>query len=268
LTHDDEEATAGLAALDRPPPPLTWRDRVEQLADATGSTPVRLVAGGAVVVAAVIGGLWAMRPPAAPAELSLPFASTTQVSQAPSADPTSGGVAVPQVEAAGPHTPAGEFEAEPEPDELVVHVAGAVNDAGVHRLLPGARVVDAVVAAGGLGPEADEARVNLAAPVVDGERVYVPRIDEDDPPQPVAGARPDGAAVGAPGPPGAAEVIVDINRASVPELESLPGVGPATAAAIVDHRSRVGAFTSVEQLIDVRGIGPAKLEQMRPLVRV
>ncbi|MFP5376615.1 MAG: ComEA family DNA-binding protein, partial [Acidimicrobiia bacterium] len=100
---------------------------------------------------------------------------------------------------------------------------------------------------------------NLAARVADGERVYVPRRGEAPPP-----GAPGGGAGGA----GAGSAPVDLNTATVDQLVSLPGIGPATARAIVDHRAEHGRFTSVEQLLDVRGIGEAKLAALRPLVKV
>jgi competence protein ComEA len=142
----------------------------------------------------------------------------------------------------------------------VVHVAGAVALPGVHDVAAGARVIDAVNAAGGLTPSADGARINLAAPVADGERVYVPAVGEPAPP---AVAGPSGGA-GSSAPSGP----LNLNTATADELDGLPGVGPATAAAIIEHRDRIGGFTSVDQLLDVRGIGEAKLEQLRPLVTV
>jgi competence protein ComEA len=201
---------------------------VERLADASGTTPARLVGGGALAAAALVGGLWLTRPPAAPPEVSLPFAPTSSVP--------------------GPTTSSSL-------DVVVVHVAGAVVTPGVHELEPGARVIDAIHAAGGLAPEADSARINLAAPVTDGERVYVPVVGEAMPTAPSGGSESAG------GP-------VDLNQADEAALDALPGVGPATASAIVEHRARIGRFTSVDQLLDVRGIGEAKLEQLRPLVTV
>jgi competence protein ComEA len=220
--------------LRRPPPPRSWRDRAEDLADATGTTPGRILAGGAALVAAVLLGLWMTRPPAPPVETSLPFAPTSEL---PAASTTTTEATV-----------------------VVVHVAGAVVRPGVHELPTGARVVDAIEAAGGLLPAADGARLNLAAPVTDGERVYVPTVGEEPPP-PLTG----GAGVGGTGAPAGP---VDLNRADEAALDALPGVGPATAAAIIEHRDRIGGFTSVEQLLDVRGIGEAKLEQLRSLVMV
>jgi competence protein ComEA len=141
--------------------------------------------------------------------------------------------------------------------EVVVHVAGAVQRPGVLHLPTGSRVVDAIDAAGGLAANADGARINLAAPVTDGERVYVAAVGEPTP-----------AAVGPLGSPDVPTGPIDLNTASEQELDALPGVGPATAAAIVAHRTEIGRFTSVDQLLDVRGIGTSKLEQLRPLVTV
>lgn len=235
---DPPPADGEPSRLHRPPPPRTWRERVEHLADATGTTPGRIVAGGALVVVAGLAALWLTRPPAMPPEVSLPFASTT-VSLAPASPASSG------------------------PEVLVVHVAGAVLDPGVHELPAGSRVVDAIEAAGGLAPVADGSRINLAAPVADGERVYVPAVGEAAPP-PVAG----GAGAGGPGGAGASAGPVDLNEADEAALDELPGIGPATAAAIIEHRRQIGRFSSVDQLLDVRGIGEAKLEQLRPLVTV
>jgi competence protein ComEA len=145
------------------------------------------------------------------------------------------------------------------PEEVVVHVAGAVLRPGVLHLPAGSRVVDAIEAAGGLAPTADGTRINLAAPVADGERVYVPAVGEATP-----------AVVGPSGASGDGEPTgpLDLNTADEAALDALPGVGPATAKAIIEHRTKIGRFTSVDQLLDVRGIGEAKLAELRPLVTV
>lgn len=160
------------------------------------------------------------------------------------------------------------------PTEIVVHVAGAVNAPGVVRVGPNARVTDAVSAAGGPRGDADLNKINLAALLSDGVWLYVPAVGESTPPVaggPVASGADassgTGTAVGHPASgtaSGAASAPqpVNINTATAQELETLPGVGPATAAAIIAHRESAGPFTSPEQLDDVRGIGPAKVEAL------
>ena len=128
---------------------------------------------------------------------------------------------------------------------LLVHVLGAVAQPGLVELDAGARVVDAVSAAGGLTAEADPGGVNLARPVVDGEQLVVPAIGEVPPP-PGGGAAAD-----------AGDGLVHLNTADVAALDTLPRIGPALAQRIVDWREANGPFTSVDQLLDVAGIGDA-----------
>ncbi len=132
---------------------------------------------------------------------------------------------------------------------LLVHVLGAVAKPGLVELTSGARVVDAVAAAGGFTAEADPAGVNLARPVVDGEQLVVLAIGQVPPP----------AASGAPGMTGgaAADGIVHLNTADVVALETLPRIGPALAQRIIDWREANGPFTSADQLLEVAGIGDA-----------
>jgi competence protein ComEA len=134
--------------------------------------------------------------------------------------------------------------------QLVVDVAGAVRRPGLHRLPSGARVDDALTAAGGATARADLAAVNLAAPLADGEQVVVP----------VRGS--GGAGAGA----GAANAPVDLNSATAEQLDALPGIGPATAAKIVSYRQQHGAFHSLAELDGVPGIGAAKIAQLKGLV--
>jgi len=131
---------------------------------------------------------------------------------------------------------------------LLVHVLGAVAAPGLVELAPGARVVDAVAAAGGFTPEADPAAVNLARPVVDGEQLVVLAVGQAPPP--AAGA---GGGSG----PAAGDGKVHLNTADVAALDTLPRIGPALAQRIIDWREANGPFTSVDQLLDVAGIGDA-----------
>ena len=147
---------------------------------------------------------------------------------------------------------------------VVVYVSGAVVDPGVVELDTTARVHHAVAAAGGATVHADLERVNLAALLVDGERIHVPEVGDDATPEIVSPSRsPDNAVVSGASDE-AAPIEVDINRASVAELESLPGIGPSIARSILDLRTARGAYASVDELLLVDGIGPAKLETLRP----
>ncbi|NLG19900.1 MAG: ComEA family DNA-binding protein [Actinomycetales bacterium] len=156
----------------------------------------------------------------------------------------------------------------------MVHVAGQVREPGVVAVDAGARVQDAVRAAGGLTGEADTSRVNLARPVIDGERIWVPRPGEDVP-EIIEGTSGSGAGGGeAPSGGGGASgggragaiVQVNLNTADQAALEELPGVGPVTAAAILQWRADHGQFTSPDELLEVSGIGEATLEKLRPHV--
>jgi len=134
---------------------------------------------------------------------------------------------------------------------LVVHVVGAVRRAGLFRLPEGARVADALARAGGPTARADLTVVNLAAPLVDGQQVLVPR----------RGAPGSSPVAGAP-----AGTKVSLAIATLEQLDELPGVGPVTAQKIVDWRTTHGPFRSVDDLDAVPGIGPARIEQLRELV--
>ena len=143
---------------------------------------------------------------------------------------------------------------------IFVHAAGAVRQPGLHRLPAGSRIADLIEVAGGVDDSIDIDRINLAAPVSDGERVYLARRGEAVP-APVQAPSETGGAASHAGP-------LDLNTATQQQLEDLPGVGPATAAAILSARSSKGRFSSVEDLLDVRGIGTARLDQLRSLVIV
>ena len=140
---------------------------------------------------------------------------------------------------------------------VIVHLVGAVAHPGLYALSGGARVIDAVMRAGGLTRVADECAVNLARPVVDGEQIVVPATHDKTVACTVTSS--SGATVG-----GISKV--SLTRATVAELDALPGIGPALAQRIIDWRGTHGGFTSIKQLDDVSGIGPALLAQLTPLV--
>lgn len=145
---------------------------------------------------------------------------------------------------------------------LVVHVAGAVRKPGVYHFDPGARAGDAVRSAGGLTPDAVSSAVNLAAPLQDGQQLYLPtrhELEAGGGPAPAGGAGVPPATTGQP---------LDVNTASEAELQELPGIGPALSARIVEFRNANGPFGSLEELDAVSGIGPALMAQLKPLVRM
>jgi competence protein ComEA len=160
---------------------------------------------------------------------------------------------------------------------VVVSVVGLVHTPGLVTLAPGARIADALQAAGGAVDGADTIGLNMARPLGDGEQIVVGLAPIPGQPRALGSSVASGSAPipGAPTPapvsgtvkPKAAEVL-DLNTATVEQLDALPGVGPVTAAAIVAWREANGKFTSIDQLADVDGIGPARLEKLRALVRV
>jgi competence protein ComEA len=138
---------------------------------------------------------------------------------------------------------------------LVIDVAGAVRHAGLYRLRSGSRIDDAIAAAGGPTAKAQLDSVNLAAPVADGEQIVVPGRGAAG----VAAASPP-AAGSSPSAP------LDLNSATLEQLEGLPGIGPVTAQKILDYRQAHGAFHAVAELEGVPGIGPAHMAQLKGLV--
>ena len=229
-------------------PPSTWRAPVAALRRFL-PLPVSplAVAGAALGLAvAVVLAVLLLRAPPPPAELTLPRAAEAPAPTPAPAGPDAGG---------GPGGLA------------TVPAAGHVANPGVYTVPAGARVADVLTAAGGPLAGADLGQLNLAAKVADGERVTVPKQGEAPPAGVAAGPPPGGAAGGHSGvkpPPGP----VDLNTATAEQLDLLPGVGPATAQAILTWRARNGRFRTVADLLEVPGIGPAKLEALRPLVRV
>ena len=221
---------------------------------------------GSVLSVAFVGvaGWWLVQTPPPPPEASLSFASTTVATSATI------GVSASSINAT--------------PPIITVHVAGSVKNPGVYRLKYGSRINDGIVAAGGATSAANLDVINLATVLNEGEQIYVPKRGEkphtitNRPQLGSAGGAAGGlngvggATGGATGVGGATSSavpqLININLASVVELEQLPGVGPATAKAIVAYREKNGAFLKVEDLLKVRGIGPAKLSEILPRARV
>jgi competence protein ComEA len=139
--------------------------------------------------------------------------------------------------------------------DLVVYVVGEVKRPGLVRLPPGSRVADAIAAAGGLREGGSSGALNLARPLVDGEQVDVSRE-----------AAPDAPAV--PGGGGPSAGPVNLNTATLEQLDTLPGVGPVMAGRILDWRTQHGGFATVDQLREVSGIGDRTFERLSPLVTV
>jgi competence protein ComEA len=216
----------------------------------------RLVVVGLSIAAVGAGGYWLLRAPAVPVESSLPRASDTSTTVAGVATTV---LVVDSTDAVSTTLAL---------TSMVVHVAGHVLVPGVYTLPPGARVVDAVQMAGGVSPTAQPDAINLAQPLHDGDRVYVPGVDDPSVVapgvSPAQGGTPDAGSVSSGAPPGP----IDLNSATAEQLDTLPGVGPSTAAAIVAHREQNGPFATVDDLDSVTGIGPTKLEALRPLVTV
>jgi competence protein ComEA len=227
------------SSLPRPAPPRSLVERLREWVVWFG--PGRLAATALAVIAVGAGGTWLLKGSPSRAEDQLPFATKS----------TSASVVPIDTSVVQSTTTI--------PSSIVVYVAGAVVSPGVYTLVSVSRVTDALAAAGGAVADADLDVVNLAAVIKDGERIYVPKVGEVIPvvigdPAAVADTTPAGP--------------VNVNSATADQLDVLPGVGPTTAAAIIAHREQQGPFQTVDQLGDVRGIGPAKLDALRGLVTV
>jgi competence protein ComEA len=206
---------------------------------------VALVAG-AIWYRIGVGGASAGESGAAPAAVGTTAPSTTLADATPNA------------------TTAGAPGTKQQSATIAVHVAGAVNHPGVVELRAGARVIDAVEAVGGALADGDLDRLNLAAKVADGQRIYVAKVGQADP---GAGDPSAGTTIDDPG-AGTVGGRVNLNTATQAQLEDLPGIGPTYAQAIIAERQRRGGFTSVNDLRSVRGIGDKRFADLAPLVTV
>lgn len=237
-----------------------WREpsgwRVPPVGALLGVVAV-LVVAAAAVVALGAGG------PSAEPDLPVSGAAAADADQGRSGATNGAGTGdgVPGRQADGRVDAAAASGANGRAEDLVVHVAGAVAVPGVHRLPPGARVFEAIAAAGGPLPGADVDRLNLAAPLSDGAQIVLPLQGA-----PAGGAATGSGAAGSGPGGGGGAASVSLSTADVSALDALPGIGPSTAAAIIAHREANGPFTSVDDLLEVRGIGQAKLEGLRDLV--
>jgi competence protein ComEA len=208
--------------------------------------PQRILAGGGTAI--VLAGLawFVLKPSPVPIDAYVPRVTT--VSAMPSTVP---------------------------PSIITVHVAGGVKNPGVYRLSSSARVVDAVASAGGALRSADLESINLAQTITDTEQIYIP-IKKVSRPRVTTAPRlrpqrttPTTVPVIIDGNTGAQpDRLINLNTATASELDSLTGVGPSTAKAIIAYRSKKGLFSKVEDLLNVPGIGPAKLTALRDQVTV
>ncbi|WP_081513338.1 ComEA family DNA-binding protein [Nocardia donostiensis] len=247
--------------------PHRWRDRLmparfTRTRIDPGRRGVLTMAGVGVMAAMLAVGVALWQRPAAQPVPPLPMVRTAaaETTTAPR-DAEPGATPLPQTAAA------------PTTTELVVSVVGLVHQAGLVRLPPGARVADAVAAAGGARAGADLTGLNLAQRLSDGDQVLVGAAPSGDTTPRLGsttisgGTTSTGAAAG----PGSARnpaTPVNLNTATEPDLDTLPGVGPVTARAIISWRETNGRFTDIEQLAEVNGIGPARLERLRDLVTI
>jgi competence protein ComEA len=272
MTHRSIPPAPDPVARATPPlaPPLRW----DAIADRARRRPAGIVAALGIALVALGLAWWLLRPAAPPMESTLPLATSGAPGATDGATPDEASDAAAAATTTVDGSTAATSTTTP---KVVVQAAGAVASPGLYRLEPGARVDDLIRAAGGLTERADRDRINLASAVNDGERIWIPLRGQADPPDVVAatpGSTASGAApstpTGEPGSPGAAPAAgpIDLNSADAAALDALPGVGPATAMAILSYREQAGPFSSVDELLEVRGIGEAKLEQLRPLVRV
>jgi competence protein ComEA len=221
---------------------VSLRDRIDTLSrgELTGLIVV-------VVVALAGTGLWYTRSLPKPVQISAPVA---QLPDAGSASQPASSVASPVV---GSPTASG--------SPVIVDVTGWVRHPGVYEFSPGDRVIDAVRKAGGARPGADLSAINLAAPLVDGSQVVVPKAGEAGG---IGTSGPSGTSTGGTSAGGQ----LNINTATEQQLEGLNGIGPVLASAIVQYRTQHGLFRSVDDLLGVSGIGPVTLEELRPQVTV
>ncbi|MFN8454030.1 MAG: helix-hairpin-helix domain-containing protein [Anaerolineae bacterium] len=149
-----------------------------------------------------------------------------------------------------------------------VYVTGAIANSDVYFLPPGSIVKDAISAAGGFTSDADKERINQALELQDQQQIHIPRLGETDAPPPVQGGLAQQSSPSRSSAPAAATGLINLNTATVEELDSLPGIGPAIAKRIIDYRESAGSFKNAEQITEVSGIGEATLSKIKDLITV
>lgn len=161
----------------------------------------------------------------------------------------------------------------PTKEPIAVHIIGAVPRPGLYEFAEGARVQDAINAAGGLLSSANVASINLAALLEDGQQLDIPYKSGEEPLAEDSGGREDdlnlpGGTEEPTDTGGSEDDLININTASLEELDSLPGIGPSIAQRIIDYRDENGPFASIEDLLNVSGIGPSTFDQIKDLITV
>lgn len=212
-----------------------------------------------IAALAVLGGAWFWVQVAAGQPQAVPLSDVSPQQSGPAGDAETPGQGTARAE------PSGVPAESPQTGTVVIHVAGAVAVPGVVKLPAGSRVHQAISEAGGAMPSADLNRLNLAAVLADGQKLYVPLAGESIPAE-LPGSAAAGQDPGTGTASGAGKV--NLNTASVEDLDALPKVGPVLAQRIVDWRKEHGPFKSVEELDAVDGVGPKMLETLLPLVGV
>jgi competence protein ComEA len=221
-----------------------------------GATALAVVAAVAAVLAAVV--VWLDRPQIEPVGGLPSVSEVVEPTGGPAPAAGAGGGAAEATESAEPGS-----APRPPAAPLVVSVSGKVHRPGLVEVPDGARVADVLAAAGGPLPGTDLSRLNLARRVSDGEQVAVGVAAAPDAAAPVGGVPAGGAPAG-----GASGGRLDLNAATLDQLDGLPGIGPVTAQRIVEWRTRHGRFSRVEQLREIEGIGERRFGQLRELVTV
>ncbi len=156
----------------------------------------------------------------------------------------------------------------PTPGQVRVYVTGAVANSDVYILPEGSIIKDAILAAGGFTPDAKPDKINQAQELLDQQQIHVPRIDEDNPPPPVQGGPTNNTDSKNNKIDASVKGTININTATLEELDSLPGIGPVIAQRIIDYRGSIGGFQSIESIMEVSGIGEATFAKIKELIAV